>query len=60
MFKFRKNQPEPEQKPTNQDGVTRSDFIEQYKEIPTIAAFCWWAGIKPEELKEELKKLMND
>ena len=29
-------------------------FLEQYKGIPTIAKLCWWLGIKPEVLKEEL------
>ena len=60
MFKFRKNQPKPEQKSTNPDGMTRSEFLEQHKEIPTIAAFCWWAGIKPEELKKLMTQKEHD
>ena len=47
-------------KPRNPDGQTKEEFLEQYKEIPKVAALCWWLGIKPEELKEELKKLMKD
>ena len=44
----------------NPEGQTKEEFLEQYKGIPTIAKLCWWLGIKPEVLKEELKKLMNE
>lgn len=44
----------------NPDGQTKDEFLEQYKDIPHLAKFCWWAGIKPEVLKEELKKLMEE
>lgn len=44
----------------NPDGLTYFEFLEKYKDFPKIAALCWRLGIKPEELKEEMKKLMND
>jgi len=44
---------------TNPDGLTQNQFIEKYKDIEKIAEICWYFGVKPEELKEELKTLFD-
>ena len=45
---------------TSPDGLTYYQFIEKYKDIPGIAKICWYFGIQPDDLKEELKKILND
>lgn len=44
---------------TNPEGLTRDEFIERYKDISRIAEICWYFGIYPAELKEELEVLLR-
>ena len=43
---------------TNPEGLTRDEFIERYRDTPHIAEICWFFGIYPAELKEELETLL--
>jgi len=45
---------------TNPYGETKTEFIEKYWQIRKIAEACWFFGVRPEELKKELKILMED
>ena len=44
----------------NPNGETRDEFIERYGRIKEIAAICWYFGVYPEELRDELKILLNE
>lgn len=44
----------------NPEGLTQNEFLEKYKDIFQIARICWYFGCPPEELKRELKKLMEE
>ena len=55
MFKFIKEKEEHK----NPEGLTYDEFIEQYNDIPHIADLCWRLGIKPEQMKEEIKSLLE-
>ena len=48
-----------EKKHTNPEGLTRDEFIERYKDISRIAEICWYFGIYPAELKEEIEILLR-
>ena len=43
----------------NPEGLTYDEFVKQYEDIPHIATLCWHLGIKPEQLKEEIKILLE-
>ena len=43
----------------NPEGLTYYEFMDKHKEIPHIAELCWFIGVEPEELKEELRKLLG-
>jgi len=45
---------------TNPYGETKSEFIEKYKSIENIAEICWYFGVRPEKLQDELKILLKD
>jgi len=55
MFKFNKEKEEPK----NPEGLTYDEFVEQYNDIPHIANLCWHLGIKPEQMKEEIKAFLE-
>lgn len=44
----------------NPYGETKSEFIDKYNQIPNIAEMCWFFGVRPERLKEELEILLSD
>ena len=44
----------------NPDGLTWEQFINSFPKYKHIAMLCWYAGCYPEELKQELKKLMEE
>ena len=48
-----------EESDKNPDGLTWSQFVEKYPECKHIANLCWYAGCYPEELKQELKNLLE-
>jgi len=54
-----KLQKQPERK-VNPDGDTRDEFIEKHSQTKHIAEICWFFGIYPEELRDELKTLLNE
>ena len=43
----------------NPEGLTYDEFMNKYKDISKLAALCWHLGIYPEELKNEIKTLME-
>lgn len=43
----------------NPDGLTRDEFIERNADIHKLAEICWYFGIQPDELKEEIEILMS-
>ena len=43
----------------NPDGLTRDEFIERNADIHNLAEICWYFGIQPDELKEEIEILMS-
>lgn len=47
------------EEPKNPEGLTHDEFIEKHKDIPKLAEICWHFGVQPEQLKEELKKLLD-
>ena len=48
-----------EERDKNPDGLTLSQFVEKYPECKHIAILCWHAGCYPEELRQELKSLLE-
>ena len=58
MFK-RKEEPKNEE-PKNPEGLTHDEFIQKYHDIPELAEICWAFGVKPEQLKEEIKTLQEN
>ena len=56
---FNKREKKVHKEPTNPDGLTRDQFLKKYADLRHIAVLCWYFGIKPEELKEDLKTLMD-
>ena len=49
-----------EKEPMNPQGQTRAEFMESNSHIKHLAEICWYFGIYPEELKEELEILLGD
>lgn len=45
---------------TNSYGETKSEFIEKYKGMENIAEICWYFGVRPEKLRDELNILLKD
>ena len=43
----------------NPDGLTFDEFVKKYSEMKHIAYLCWYLGCEPEQLKDELKLLMD-
>ena len=43
----------------NPSGLTRAEFMEKHRDIPDIAAICWYVGVEPEKLRQELQILMT-
>lgn len=43
----------------NPDGLTKGEFIHKYPGMKNIANMCWFFGLYPEELREELKTLLR-
>lgn len=56
MFKWNKKEKEENKNP---DGLTYDEFVKQYEDIHHLANLCWHLGIKPEQLKEEIKVLLE-
>lgn len=48
-----------EERDKNPDGLTWSQFLEKYPKCKNIAILCWYVGCYPEELKQELKNLLE-
>ena len=48
------------EEPKNPNGLRRVDWEEKYKDTPSLAMICWYFGIYPEELIEEIKKLTGN
>ena len=44
----------------NPDGLTYAQFVDKYPRYRKIAAMCWHLGCYPEELRQELKNLLED
>ena len=44
----------------NPDGLTYTQFVEKYPKCREIAVLCWHLGLYPEELKQELKSLLEE
>lgn len=44
----------------NPDGLTYTQFVEKYPKYRRIAVLCWHLGLYPEELKQELKNLLEE
>lgn len=44
---------------TNPDGLTRDEFIERHADIRRLAEICWYFGIQPDELREEIETLIS-
>ena len=43
----------------NPDGLTNGEFIQKYPGMENIAEMCWFFGLYPEQLREELKTLLG-
>ena len=44
----------------NPDGLTYTQFVEKYPKCRKIAVLCWHLGCYPEELRQELKNLLEE
>ena len=49
-----------EDRDRNPDGLTYTQFVEKYPRCRKIAILCWHLGCYPEELKQELKNLLEE
>ena len=47
------------EEPRNPEGMTYEEFLDKHKNIPHIARICWYFGIQPDELRNELKTLLE-
>lgn len=54
---MRKNR---EKEHRNPYGERHCDFMEKYERIPHVAEMCWYFGVRPEQLREELKRLLQE
>ena len=43
----------------NPYGERKCDFMDKYKDIGKVAEICWFFGVRPEQLREELKRLLD-
>lgn len=46
--------------PRNPQGLTKDEFLEKYGKIRHIAKICWYFGVYPDDLRTELKTLLED
>ncbi len=44
----------------NPDGLTFTQFVDKYPRCRKIAIMCWHLGCYPEELRQELKNLLEE
>lgn len=49
-----------EDRDRNPDGLTYTQFVDKYPKCRKIAVLCWHLGCYPEELKQELKNLLEE
>lgn len=49
-----------EDRDRNPDGLTYTQFKDKYPRYRKIAVLCWHLGCYPEELKQELKNLLEE